>query len=383
MRAPGGEAASPPDRRVTWPTLGYGTLPIGRILVVQTGGLREVLCATPLFTALRTQFPLAYLTALVQERTAPVLWGNPDLNEVLVYNRRTTHRRLLGRMELVVDIKDRQFDWALAIHAPRTVGFAFWQSGLLWRTSVWHSGPECKPHWSYFYHQHLHQDRRAGAAHEIEHNLDLLRDLGMEPRHAGYRLMLAPEERERARQLLHERGREEGCPLALIHPGPGKGRQPWPPERYAEVADGLAERGYQVGITGGASRGAAVARDARAPVLNLAGAVDLRGLAALLAEASLFISGPTGAVHLASAMGVPAITLHGSAHFRRESTRFGPYESRAAPVFSSVPCTCSVGAPCADAACMKGITPVMILDAAGGLVGGPEPTSSKAGVEAE
>jgi heptosyltransferase-3 len=352
---------------VLWPALGHGTLPIRRILVVQTQRLGDVLCSTPLFTALRNQFPLAHIEALVHSPHDALLHENPDLNGILTYDRFSTHRSLINRLKFIGELKERQFDWALSIHAASSVAFALWHSGIPWRTCVWRYGAYRKPHWGHSFHQHIRQDRRVGNKHEIEHNLDVLRELGIDPQHQGYKVVLAPAERESVRDLLRKLGRDESRKLAIVHPGHGGGRQEWETARYAAVADGLAERGYQVAITG--SKGerplvSAVTYKMKQPALDLAGAVDLRGLAAVLAEASRFVSVSTGPMHLASAMGVPAVTLYGPTDLRIESTRFCPYGSPAAPVFSTLPCNCAGAKTCSRAVCMEGIAPSAVLDAA-------------------
>lgn len=366
-RKPVGRQPDYIEPSTTWPSLGHGTLSIRRILVVQTQRLGDVLCSTPLFTALRSQFPLAHIEVLVHSPHDALLRENPDLNGIITYDRQSTHRSLINRLKFIGELKEKQFDWALSIHAASSVAFALWHSGIPWRTCVWRYGNYRKPHWAHSFHQHIHQDRRVGQKHEIEHNLDVLRELGMDPWHRGYKVILRQDEREKVRELLRTLGRDERKPLAVVHPGHGGGRQEWETARYAAVADGLVDRGYQVAITG--SKGerplvSGVTYKMKQPALDLAGAVDLRGLAAVLGEASRFVSVSTGPMHLASAMGVPAVTLYGPTDLRIESTRFCPYGSPATPVFSTIPCNCAGAKTCTRAVCMEGIAPEAVLEAA-------------------
>lgn len=352
---------------LTWPSIGYGTLPLRRILLVQTQRLGDVLCATPLFTAVRRQFPCARITALVHRPMDQILEQNPDLDEILTYDRFSTHRGLLNRLRFIAELKEHQFDWALSIHAASSVAFALWQAGILWRTCVWRYGDRRKPHWASKFHQQLRQERLSGEKHEIEHNLDVIRELGIQPDHDGYRVTLLPEERAQARGWLRERGRDEARPLAVIHPGHGGGRQAWPAAQYAAVGDGLHEMGFQVAVTGSGGERELVEQvtgSMRAPSLALAGGMSLRQFAAVLAEASRFVSVSTGPMHLASALKVPAVTLYGPTDLLIESTRFCPYGSPAVPVKSTVRCICAGSKECPNPVCMTGITPTMVLEAA-------------------
>jgi len=359
----------------TWPSIGYGTLPLRRLLVVQTQRLGDVLCATPLFGALRRQFPRAHLAALVHHPHQVVLEASPDLDEVLTYDRQSTHRSLVARLRFVGELRARAFDWAIVIHAAGSVAFALWQAGIPWRTCVWRYGDCRKPHWATKYHQHVRQDRLAPGKHEIEHNLDVLRELGMTPEPSAYRLCVRAEERCWAEAWLREAGREPGRRLAVLHPGHGGGRQEWPAASYARVADGLRKRGFQVALTGSPGerqRAEQIAAESEGPVLNLAGKLTLRQLMAVLEGAGLFVSVPTGPMHLASALKVPAVTLYGPSDLAIDHTRFCPYGSPFRAVVSPLPCPCPGHRLCRDPVCMPAITPEAVLAATDELSASPE-----------
>lgn len=58
-----------------------------RILVIRRDNIGDLVCTTPLFSSLRKHFPDAYLAALVNSYNAPVLHGNPEIDEVFVYRK--------------------------------------------------------------------------------------------------------------------------------------------------------------------------------------------------------------------------------------------------------------------------------------------------------
>ena len=66
-------------------------MPSQRILVIRRDNIGDLVCTTPLFAALRRHFPTAHIAALVNSYNAPVLAGNPDIDEVCVY-RKAKHR---------------------------------------------------------------------------------------------------------------------------------------------------------------------------------------------------------------------------------------------------------------------------------------------------
>ena len=60
---------------------------VQRILVVRRDNIGDLVCTTPLISALRTRFPDAWLGALVNSYNAPVLAGNGDLSKVFAYTK--------------------------------------------------------------------------------------------------------------------------------------------------------------------------------------------------------------------------------------------------------------------------------------------------------
>ena len=62
-----------------------------RILVIRRDNIGDLVCTTPLFSALRRRHPGAHIAALVNSYNAGVLAGNPDVDAVHVYTK-TKHR---------------------------------------------------------------------------------------------------------------------------------------------------------------------------------------------------------------------------------------------------------------------------------------------------
>jgi len=122
-----------------------------------------------------------------------------------------------------------------------------------------------------------------------------------------------------------------GQPIALIAPGAGWGAKRWPAERYAKVAEGLAERGMHVAVNAGpgeeqlaeaiVSTGAAVSVVATLP-----------RLIALTRRIALCVGGDTGPLHLACALRRPVVGIYGPT----DPDRNGPYGTRARVLRSPV-----------------------------------------------
>ena len=104
----------------------------------------------------------------------------------------------------------------------------------------------------------------------------------------------------------------------VVHPGAAFGAKRWPVDRFAAVARGLAARGHPVVVTGSAAeRGLGAAVAAAAGGDDRTGRTDLAALLDLVGSARLVVSGDTGIAHVATALGVPSVTLFGPVGPRR------------------------------------------------------------------
>ena len=99
--------------------------------------------------------------------------------------------------------------------------------------------------------------------------------------------------------------------FACVHPG-GRGLQRrWSSEGFIQVAQGLAERGLRIVVTGVAEERPMADALARAlpGTINLAGLTTLGSLGILLSRARLLIANDTGVSHVAAALQTPSVIL--------------------------------------------------------------------------
>ena len=112
---------------------------------------------------------------------------------------------------------------------------------------------------------------------------------------------------------LRPRPARPGEGPVVLHPGAGSVARRWPVDRWAAVGRALAAAGHPVVVTGSADEASACAQVAAGVpgAQDRCGRLDLDGLATAVGDARLVLSGDTGTAHLATALGVPSVTLFG------------------------------------------------------------------------
>src|SRR5512132_2144960 len=143
--------------------------------------------------------------------------------------------------------------------------------------------------------------------------------------------------REKALRLL-----PSARPLIALHVSGGRPIKQWDPERFAEVARRLvAAVDATIVLTGaGGDRPLLQGVSERLPparVIDVAGEVDLLTLAAIPERTDLLITGDTGPMHLAGAVGTPVVAVFGPS----DPARYGPRGPHDRIVRVDLPC-----APC-------------------------------------
>lgn len=116
------------------------------------------------------------------------------------------------------------------------------------------------------------------------------------------------------------------APAVLINPGAGWGAKRWPAQRYASVAQGLVDRGFDVLVNTGPGEeplAQVIVQETRGAARLLMPSLD--HLIALMRRVVLCIAGDSGPLHLACALGRPVVGIYGPT----DPMRNGPFGTRA------------------------------------------------------
>ncbi len=276
-----------------------------RVLVVKPCCLGDALMATPVLRALRTTYPDTTIDIAVTPWAAPAFDGHPAVRRLVPYPERPS---VPSFVRLAQRLRAERYDAALGLDRSPWVGMLLWASGIPVRAGL-------AVGWRGLLYTHRVSPRP--GRHESEQYLAVAAQLGVVPRGLEPEFIV-PESIARA---IRERVRRFRRPLVVIHPGgainPGSRllAKRWPPERFALVADRLYQvHGSTIILVGAATdrdATASVLAHARTPLIDWTDQLSWPELAALLAEADLFIGNDTGAGHLAAAVGTATVSIFG------------------------------------------------------------------------
>lgn len=325
---------------------------VARALVIKLRHHGDVLLASPVLSALRAAAPNVEVDALVYDDTAAMLAGHPALAQLHCVGRQWRSAgaamRIAAEWKLFAGLRSRRYDLIVNLcEHPRGAWLA---RSLGARWSVAPALPGRGRFWKRSF-SHFYPLPGNGRRHQVELNLDALRRIGVQPPAEDRRVRIfagEPAEREVA-QLLAAHSLQAGGYVHL-HPASRWQFKCWPAARNAELIDRLAARGERIVLTAAAQPAElALVEDilARtdAPVINLAGKLSIKALAALIAGARLSICVDSMPLHVASAVGTPVVALFGPSGERE----WGPWMVRSAVIASDHACR-----PCGNDGCGGG-----------------------------
>jgi ADP-heptose:LPS heptosyltransferase len=299
-----------------------------RILVIRRDNIGDLVCTTPALTLLRRRFPAAHIAALVNSYNAPVLRGNPDVDEVFAYvkGKHVDDGRLpllawLGKLRLLRAIRTRRFDLAVLATAFPTPGWLRLARASGARhvlAAVAPSAPLPRG-----VDLPVQRNHRFDGRHAVEQTALLLAPLGIDETPPA--LTLRPGASAGTAANLPPSASDRRRPLIGLHISARKPKQRWPVERFCALMRALARAidcEFALFWAPGAAddprhagdddKAQVLARSSAGLPLHALPTRSLEELIAGLAAVDLLVCSDGGAMHLAAALGKPIICFFGN-----------------------------------------------------------------------
>ena len=331
---------------------------IRRVVVRGANWVGDAAMTVPALRELRRVLPGARITLATRPWAETLFAGAEFVDEVVAVSDAKNSLRTVW--EDAREWRARRFD--LAVLFPNSFAPAFVAS--LARVPV-RTGYATQGRGALLTHA-LQVPAWRGHRHEVFYYLNIVAELErslrgsseIEAREPDSSLAVSKDARREALKLLHESFAAESRPLVALCPGSTNSRaKRWPAERFAALADMLAERAFaQVFLIGAGEEldiSEEVARLARTRPSILTGKTNLAQTAALLSACDLLVTNDTGPAHVAAAVGCPVVVIFGPTN--PETTR--PFSASADVVRKPPVCAPCMLRDCPiDHRCMTAIT---------------------------
>lgn len=320
-----------------------------RFLIVRLGSMGDVIHGIPVATALRAQWPDARIDWLVDPRYVELLALVPAITYRIPIDPRGSRSLLLSTIrELRRTRYDAVFDLQGLIKSAVLARLA---GG---RQTVGLSRDHLRETFASLFYSHAIDP--AAKHHVIAKSLSLLQAIGITTPTVEFGLSIPETAASRDVVTRFGVGR-----YALLNPGAAWPNKRWPPERFGAVAAALhAHVGVPSVVLWGPGEqelaAAVVAASDSAAVPSPP--TSITDLFALAKGARLVISGDTGPLHIASAVGTPVVALFGPTY----PDRNGPWSPADVIVSRADACVCHYerrcrrGEPCIDSITIAEVT---------------------------
>ena len=335
-----------------------------------TNWVGDAVMSLPALQALRAHNPQTRISILARPWVAGLYGRESFCDELIPYDAPRGWKGLSEKRRLAAALRARKFDCALLLqNAFEAAALARW-AGIPIRVGYDRDARG----WLLTHPIPLPVSGEI-PRHQRFYYLELLRRAKLIPGYANdvtIRLSGSAAAAKSGRELFRKGGIE--APAIGVSPGAAYGgAKRWLPERFAEVAVAIAqERRAQIAVFGSKEEDAiceTVSRqvnEAGVTCRNFAGVTPLGEFIEMAAACELFLTNDSGAMHVASALGVPTVVVFGAT----DDEATGPTGDWSRVVRHSVECSPCLLRECPiDHRCMTGVPASQVIEATRGLVG--------------
>lgn len=350
--------------------------PRSRVLFIRLRNLGEAVLDTANLRALKRFRPDLQIATLVEAIYTDLYAADPDIEAIpLLRDADEKRSTFTARLGVIKDIRNRQFAAVINLHGGPTSAQLSFAAGAKYRVAPGHFRN------GYAYNLRipavddiLNQPGASQKLHTVENQFAEFRWLGL-PGESPLptQVFVAPPMRESAYAKLSAAGIDPAKPYAVLAPTNEFYTKRWMPERFAETAEKLIERGFQIVLTGAPTpeqiAQLKAVRVATKQKLASLSSLSIGELVAVIAGGKLFVGNDSGPAHIAAAVKTPLVVLFGPA----SSVRWRPWRAPSELVqnyFACNPCSMHKCEAFDEPECIRSIGLAQVMGAIQKVLGG-------------
>jgi len=346
-----------------------------KVLLVNITRLGDMLQATPTIAGLKAENPGCHITVLVEKQFVDVCHVIPNIDEVmgidLGFVCRSLDREGDGIVdayeyvhELVERLRNEKFDYCLNMSSSAYTALLLSLVGI-GRNGGWTSDEQgyrlIESSWAQLFATSVfHQNRQYNSLNLV----DVFRCSADVEQHPHKLLInVDPAARAYCEELLQRASFTNTGPLIAVQAGASQGKRQWAPAKFVELIKHLVhEHSARVILTGSPKECSIVepivAGCGSPNVVSLAGKTSIPQLAAMLQLADILVTGDTGPMHMAVAVGTPVVSMFLASAYGFET---GPYSEGNIVIQPVIGCgPCNPNKSCGRPDCHETIAPELV-----------------------
>lgn len=335
---------------------------VGNILLIRLDHIGDMVYSTPVAHNLKEHYRGAKITMLVANWAKEIVMNNPYLDEVICYNASWFDRKkkrifeVRRFLKLASELRRHNYDLGFDLRGDFRHILLMFLAGVRFKAGYGITGGG------------FLLEREAEyriEAHAIDHNLDLLKAMGIKTVYARPELYGSEKDQKFIEDFLKDNGVSGQDFLMTVHPFAGYHSNRWPNHHFAEVINILQDiykaKVVIIGTKQDRDACSRIIEMSKVPVINALDKTSLGNLVVLLKKSSLFIGVNSGPTHLAAACGIPVVALFSAANIL---DNWGPRSENAVVIQKDITCKNCESPDCRHNICMDLISVEDVVDAA-------------------
>lgn len=322
-----------------------------KILVIRTDRIGDVVLTLPVAAVIKKHLPESYLGFLTRNYTFPLTEKHKYIDRPLILEGK---KGKAGFFRLIRMLRREKFDTALVVSPSFKIALVTLLSGIKGRIGTGYRW------YSFLFNKKVYEHRKDAHKHELEYNISMLSKLDIDeeikPGNANFSIPVDENIKTRIKKLLLKNGLTLTKPLIIIHPGSGGSAVDLPIESYIRLTRMIADFGpAEIVITGSKEESEICQKlTLNKNIINLAGALNLNELIALISISEIFISNSTGPIHIAAALDKEVVGFYPKI-VSCSAKRWGPYSLKSKVFSPSIDCMNCNKEQCKRLNCMNSI----------------------------
>lgn len=337
---------------------------LDNILVINLGGIGDVILSTPALCALKNTYPRARVYFLGVKRVNEFVQHLPYVDEVVNFDFSVSPGSVINNIRTLAYLKNLKMSLAINMRTLVSRSSALKIMLLLKMIGAKVTVGRDTEGRGDFFDIRIPESWK-GDKSEMEYDLDAVRALGGEIVNKQPDLVIDDASLKRVGSILSSNGISAQDILIGVHPG-GKESHRWPAEKFAEavnlISDKVSAKFIMTGDKADAAAAEKVIKLSKVKVIDAIGKLSLGESGALIKRCNLYICNDTSVMHIAAILKVPLIAIFGPGYLKRVDPR--NISKDAVVIYRETSCAPCDRKTCGKMECLKNIETAEVVRAA-------------------